>query len=230
MSRLQVDLFAYFSSFPLEERRKVKYFCCDMYSSYVTTAKHYLPNVIICIDKFHVVRTVTDAFNSIRIRICRTDPDSTYSKCLKRNWKLLLKRRNTLNENGHLQLNKLLTLPELIAAYEFLQRFYVLCDTESYADIRIMLTTWILDARNCGIPELLSCANTLRHWRGYILNSFKYHHSNAPSEGMNNRIKVLKRVSYGFHSFETLRRRCLLCFGPMRPADQRFLLPDPNKR
>ncbi|MBM6949563.1 transposase, partial [Mordavella massiliensis] len=50
----------------------------------------------------------------------------------------------------------------------------------------------------------------------YIQNSWKYGKSNGLSEGLNNKIKVLKRVSFGLHSFEAFRRRILLTCGKLK--------------
>ncbi|MEI3216207.1 MAG: transposase [Lachnospiraceae bacterium] len=54
----------------------------------------------------------------------------------------------------------------------------------------------------------------VRHWRGYIQNTWKYNKSNGVCEGYNNRIKVLKRTWYGLHNFESFRKRILLTCGP----------------
>ena len=61
------------------------------------------------------------------------------------------------------------------------------------------------------ILEFKKCANTYRNWSKEILNAFKYPHiTNGPTEGFNNKIKVLKRTSYGIRKFERLRTRIFL--------------------
>lgn len=70
---------------------------------------------------------------------------------------------------------------------------------------------WIKIAENCGIKEFEKCGNTYRHWSKEILNAFAYKHiSNEPTEGFNNKIKVLKRTSYGIRNFSRFRTRILL--------------------
>ncbi|WP_279230902.1 transposase [Natranaerovirga pectinivora] len=56
---------------------------------------------------------------------------------------------------------------------------------------------------------ILACANTYRHWSKEILNAFKYRYTDGPTEGFNNKIKVLKRVSYGVRNFHRFRNRIL---------------------
>ena len=57
----------YFSGFSREERAQVKYVTLDMWKSYKDVVNTYLPNAIIAVDPFHVVKHLTDDFNKIRI-------------------------------------------------------------------------------------------------------------------------------------------------------------------
>ena len=47
----------------------------------------------------------------------------------------------------------------------------------------------------------------------YASNSFKYRYTNAFTEGMNNNIKVLKRIAYGYRNFNNFRNRILCVYG-----------------
>ena len=78
------------------------------------------------------------------------------------------------------------------------------------------LTEWIKQYTASNVEEIHSAACTIRHWRGYIQNSWKYGKSNGLSEGLNNKVKVLKRVAFGLHSFEGFRKRILLTCGKLR--------------
>lgn len=67
-------------------------------------------------------------------------------------------------------------------------------------------------AEHSGIPEFIKCASTFRNWTKGILNAFKYEYTNGTTEGFNNKIKVLKRVSsYGVHNFERFCTRIIHC-------------------
>ena len=60
--------------------------------------------------------------------------------------------------------------------------------------------------RDCyGYKESLYLASTFRNWQKEIENSVKYGINNEFVEGNNNKIKVLKRLSYGIKNFETLK-------------------------
>ena len=60
------------------------------------------------------------------------------------------------------------------------------------------------------IPEFEACITAVCNWSEYILNSFDVQYSNGFTEGCNNAIKTLKRLAFGFRSFNTFRVRILL--------------------
>ena len=70
---------------------------------------------------------------------------------------------------------------------------------------------WIENAENTKIPELIECAKTYRNWLTEIVNSFYVPYNNGVIEGTNNKIKVLKRNSYGCKNFNNFKTRILLC-------------------
>ncbi|EUJ38852.1 ISSha1-like transposase [Brochothrix thermosphacta DSM 20171 = FSL F6-1036] len=51
-----------------------------------------------------------------------------------------------------------------------------------------------------------------------IANSFKYNDSNGHLEGINNKIKMIKRISFGYRNFTNFRNRILLGFNNKRVA------------
>ena len=57
---------------------------------------------------------------------------------------------------------------------------------------------------------LQDCAKTYSHWIEEIRNSLLVPYSNGVMEGYNNKIKVLKRVAFGFRNFENFKARILL--------------------
>ena len=70
---------------------------------------------------------------------------------------------------------------------------------------------WIEEAHCSGIKYFEKCAQTFTNWLHEILNSFRYPFiSNGPTEGFNNKIKVLKRTAYGLPRFDRFRTRILL--------------------
>lgn len=73
---------------------------------------------------------------------------------------------------------------------------------------------WISKCILKSILEFIEAAGTISRWKEYIINSFiDERYSNGYTEGINNKIKVIKRVGFGYKSFELLRGRILYIFG-----------------
>ena len=93
-----------------------------------------------------------------------------------------------------------------------------------YSIQRADLTDWIRKYSASENPDTRRCANTIRHHRTYIQNSWKYKKSNATAEGLNDRIKVLKRNGYGAHSFENFRKRILFSCGYTKFVEETYTI------
>lgn len=105
---------------------------------------------------------------------------------------------------------------ELRFAYYLKESFYKVLDAPNRADAKQLMSEWILSAQDSGIPEYLSCSNTLVNWQKGILNSFDVPYSNGFTEGCNNKIKVLKLNAYDYRNFERFRKRILHMFSYQR--------------
>ena len=100
---------------------------------------------------------------------------------------------------------------DLRTAHTLKEWFYEICQEEKYSIQRISFWDWIKAAEKSGIAEFEKCAKTYRTWSKGILNAFKYKYTNGPTEGFNNKIKVLKRTCYGIRNFKRFRTRILHC-------------------
>ena len=181
-----VYLNKYFHQFSLEQRKRVKYFCCDMSNGFVSVSRKNFPDARICIDPFHVVKRLNEMVDDVRLRYQRQFQDAFE------------------------------VAPDLLEAYDSLQFFHDILASWPYSVQYEELTEWIKQYTASNVEKIHSAACTIRHWRGYIQNSWKYGKSNGLSEGLNNKVKVLKRVAFGLHSFESFRKRILLTCGKLR--------------
>ena len=100
---------------------------------------------------------------------------------------------------------------DLRLAHFLKEQFFEMCQKIDFNEQRKDFFDWIKMADNSGLEEFEACARTYRNWSKEILNAFKYKFiSNGPTEGFNNKIKVLKRTSYGVRNFKRFRTRILL--------------------
>lgn len=207
--RTQSHLTSYFREIDRAQRLRVKYFVCDMWQPYVDLAHTFFPNAKVCIDKYHFIRQVTWAMENVRKRLQKT-MTATMRKYYKRSHKLLLTRYHKLKEENKKACDLMLLYnDDLRLAHWLKERFYDLCQDTKYSRQRKDFYDWIKIAESSGLKEFEKCANTYRHWSKEILNAFKYGITNGTTEGFNNKIKVLKRTSYGIRNFECFRTRIL---------------------
>lgn len=69
----------------------------------------------------------------------------------------------------------------------------------------------LMDMDTTILPRgMVKAIKTMKRYREYMINSVKYEYSNGPLEGFNNKIKLVKRVSYGYNSFDNFRLRILI--------------------
>lgn len=230
---------AYFRQFPPAERQRVKYFCCDMHNGFISVAREIFPQAHICIDMFHVVKRLNKALTDVRLRLQRemnAQGDLEAFKLLHGSMKTLLLNevspKNALAASHPKRKDKLIVLfhrfPELMEAYYAVQDFHILRNEPTPVHKRAALVDWIDMYSRSSVPEVSLLAKRIHHWRIEIYNTWQFGKSNSPAEGLNNNIKVLKRVAYGHHDFETFRKRILLCFGPVRLVRKTISVPHRN--
>ena len=133
-------------------------------------------------------------------------------KYYKRSRSLILHRYTTLKDEDKQRCDLMLLYnDDLRLAHYLKERFFEICQNPKYSEQRTDFFDWIKMAENSGLKEFEDCAKTYRHWSKEILNAFKYKFiANGPTEGFNNKIKVLKRTSYGVRNFKRFRTRILL--------------------
>lgn len=113
--------------------------------------------------------------------------------------------------------------PDLALAHGRLMAFYEWSDA---GGSRRGLGNWISVSQDCGMPEVESAARAMKWHRERVLNGYRLDSTNAAAEGANNAIKVLKRVCFGFGTFEHMRKRCQLVLGCTLLVEQSLGLKD----
>lgn len=201
----------YFSRISRHERNNVKYFVCDMSGNFADIGRTFFPNAKVLIDKYHFIRQVTWAVEAVRKRVQST-MIPTLRKYFKRSRDLILKKYSSLNTEDKQALDLMLLYNEdLRLVHKFKEDFNKICSEKQYSVQRVDFKDWIFHAQNSKINELKKCSKTFQNWSKEILNAFKYGYTNGPTEGMNNKIKVLKRISYGVKNYERFRNRIIHC-------------------
>lgn len=202
-------LSSYFSSFPRQERSKVKVVVIDMWRPYMDMAKTYFKNATVVIDRFHYTRQVLWAFDRIR-----REEQHRFSKdrrrYFKRSKKLLWSRFHRLSEENQQAVEVMLNLsPRLKEAYLLKEKFLEFIDSTTFEESKLKLKAWYMYVSISKLPEFDFCYATIQRWQESILNSYKVPYTNGYTEGVNNKIKVLKRNAFGIRNFDRFRSRIL---------------------
>jgi transposase len=99
--------------------------------------------------------------------------------------------------------------PQIRDAYMLKEKFYYFMDSENVREAKMRLKEWFMQVGCVDIPEFKACVDTFSRWDKEILAAFDCGFSNGFTEGTNNKIKVIKRVSYGVRNFDRFRNRIL---------------------
>lgn len=101
---------------------------------------------------------------------------------------------------------------ELEQAHILKERFYSIFKVKTQFEAKNELQNWFFLAEEFNLPEFKHCITTFTKWSNEITRIVEHKISNGYTEGTNNKIKVIKRISFGVRNFERFRNRILyLC-------------------
>ncbi|UXV34972.1 ISL3 family transposase [Staphylococcus sp. IVB6181] len=236
-------LFAYFIRFDREVRKRVETVTTDMYSPYISLFKQLFPNAKIILDRFHLVQALNRELNRVRIRIMneKRHKDGKYYRKLKHYWKLILKPSESLNstlykdnklfpglESEKSMINFILgESPELKDVYDKVNALRTSIKTNENHKLTHQILKYLKDRNTDG--GLKRVLKSFRNFLPEIMNALNHPgRSNGPIETINNNIKVLKRIAYGYRNFYNFRNRILIKFKLLAKKKHRFHTPLPK--
>ena len=189
-------------------RTKLKAISIDMSGAYQKAVREVFGDAVdIVFDHYHVVALVNAAIDETRRAIMRTLAGQ-FKKAIKGTRFLLLRGGENLSAAARERLKELKELNEpLFATYLLKESLRRLWRRRDQAEAERFLNRWIEDARALDNPAFTRLAATLDEHRHGILAWFRHRISSGPIEGLNNKIKVLKRQAYGFRDMAYFKLR-----------------------
>ncbi len=195
----------------------------DCHWPYRQAIEDVLPNVRVVADKFHVIRAVDAAAHRVRGRhgrrirvvgrdggLARQHNPRFIPEVWRSRW-AFMKRASKLSHRDADALQPVFeTLHEVGVAWMLKEQFAAIYDASDRIEAEKRLELWLDQITSAGIPEFLNTWRTLQWWREEILNYFDDPVTNAFAEGITNKIKVMKRRSYGFRDPVRYRQKVLL--------------------
>jgi transposase len=219
-SRDFVDVARWLDKQPRGWKERIRYGALDMSNAYAAVYSVVLPKVDQVVDPFHVIALANRALDTIRRRV-QHEQGGRRNKAhnpLYRARHLLLSGEERLSEGAADRLGSLLELgdpgAEVAIAYRIKERLRDFYRTDDPDEARVLLEDL---QRHCAKrampPEIQRLGRTLRKWFNKICNFHVARVTNGPTEALNNLIKRIKRIGFGFRNFENYRIRALLYAG-----------------
>lgn len=192
----------------------VEHFAVDMHEAFISVIQTECPNAKVCVDRFHLVQKVNEAFDKVRkseFKKARESDDIFTQGMLEPHRRfILVSREKDLSKSEQKLLDKLRNANLSIhTAMLLVEYFHKALDKKSIKSFRQILKTWYLVVRESKLEPFLALAKTIRRYRRNIEAYIESRLTTAAAEGLNNKIKVLKRMAYGYSNPVSFCRKIL---------------------
>jgi transposase len=193
---------AFFAGMTEPQKASIEAVAMDMWEPYINRVQHHCPQANIVFDFFHVVQGFGKVIDQIR-RDEYLKANKQGREVLKGSRYLLLKNAENLTEKQKPRLDKLLamntTLSTSYLLKDQLKMVYYYGDREQ---VKQVLDDWCQMAQTVPHPAMQAFIKKLRFFEKGILNHADYPIGTSSLEGVNNKIKLIKRRAYGYHDSE----------------------------
>ena len=209
--RSQETVGKFFDELGPEQSQKLEFVTMDMSSSFIAAVRERAPQAEIVFDPFHVVKLANEAVHDVRRSEARQRPGSDEADVLKGSRWALLKAPENLTRKERLRLSEVAALNQRVyRAYLLKEELRALywCSPRRAGE---HLDSWLCWASRSKLKPFVKLARTIRAHRDGIIAAVDLGLSNGRMEGLNNKIGVIKRRAYGFHSAAALIAMIFLC-------------------
>jgi transposase len=219
-TRAYVDVAGWIDKQPRAWKERIRYGALDMSATYAAVYSVILPRAAQVVDPFHVIALANRCLDAVRRRVQseQTGHRGRRDDPLFRVRRVLLTGEEKLDAKATERLWSLLELgdpnAEVAIAYrvkERLRDFYRTSDPDEARKVLDELQRHCV--KRAMPPEIQKLGRTIKSWFDKICNFHLARVSNGPTEALNNLIKRIKRIGFGFRNFENYRIRALLYAG-----------------
>src|ERR1700694_2794843 len=187
----------------------LRFVCSDMWKPYLQVIAAQVGQALHVLDRFHITSHLNQAVDQVR----RAESTRLRAKSKKAAQRLkhqrwpLLRRGSRVRGRARQKLNALLASKLATArAWDLKETFSHFWKYKSVIWAGGFLDYWCFRAMRSRLEPMKKVARMLRAHEPLILNWFraKGEISNGAVEGLNNKIRVITRRSYGFRTFEAM--------------------------
>jgi transposase len=188
---------------------------CDMSPAFIKGVADNLPNADITFDRFHIMKIINRAVDTVRKQETQTQAILKGSKYV------LLKNENNLTATQR-QKRQELSMSKLnlksIRALHLRENFQEIYQAQTFELFETLLKKWYFWATHSRIEPIKEAARTIKdHWKG-VLQWKKSHLDNGLLEGLNSLIQAAKAKARGFRTFHYFRIVVFLITGKLNFA------------
>jgi len=207
---------AFLTTIPDALRKTLKWVCSDMYEGFINASKEVFGDKVrVVIDRFHVAKLYRSKVDNLRkqeLKRLKKCISSAEYKALKGVMWALRNPWDTLSREKRQVLGKLFHhSKEMEKAYTAMIKLTdIFNESISKSSGTRRLKSWIKAIEASSLNCFSSFIKTLKHHFDEITNYFVSHKSSGFVEGLNNKIKVIKRRCYGIFRLDHLFQRIFL--------------------
>lgn len=212
----------YYAGIGKDNCKRIESVALDGARTFISSTNKYAVNALIVYDKFHIIQKLNWAVDMTRKQELRTARKENNSElvdlinCKQRF--ILLKKKSNLTENQAHYLQRLCEINEPIYKAMLLKEsFQKVYDYQTPEEVQDYLENWIKDAAESAVETFRMIAASFKDKLQFIINWFRKKISSAISEGINNKIKRLKRMAYGYRDIEYFKLKIHQHCGLLNP-------------
>ena len=219
-TRKYIDVAGWIDQQPVAWKERIRFGALDMSATYAAVYTVTLPKAHQVVDPFHLIALANRCLDAVRRRVQteQTGHRGRRDDPLYRARRVLLMGEEKLDAEATARLASLLELgdpnAEVAIAYRIKERLRDFYRTGNPDEARRILED-LKDhcLKRAMPPEVRKLGRTIRTWFDKICNHHLARVTNGPTESLNNLIKRIKRIGFGFRNFENYRIRALLYAG-----------------
>ena len=212
-------LLRFFRDFGKERCEKLEFVCSDMWKAYIKVIKKKAPDALHILDRFHIVQKLGQAIDKIRAaEVKRLAAEGYDEEVLKHTKYCFLKKEKNLTEKQKTKLTDVLQYDlKSVRAYLLKESFQLFWNYKSPYWAEWYLNKWCARAMRSRLEPIKDFVRTLRRHQPLIMNWFKAQkqYSSGIVEGLNRKINLVTRKSYGFRNYEVLKTALFLTMGEL---------------
>jgi len=205
----------FLESIPKEVRQTIGTACTDLYEGFIQAVKEVLGEVAVAADRYHVAKLYRECAERLRkqeLRRLKQDlPKESYEEIKGAMWPFRKNPADLEADEQDLLKRLFVYAPDLKRAYTYREQLTAIFEQElSQEEAKHEIKKWRRRVKASGLKCYESFFKTLDHWLEEITNYFLHRHNSGFVEGLNNKIKVLKRRCYGIFNLAHLFQRLFL--------------------